>query len=340
MKTILVPGGAGYIGSHTVVELIKEGYEIIVVDNYSNSSPSTIDAIEKITHKKVTVYNFDIRDKFKLNKVFQNHKIDGVINFAGYKAVGESVEKPLMYFDNNLNGMIGLMEVMELNDVYTLVFSSSATVYGIPDMIPIKENSKLNVTNPYARTKLINESLFSDLCQSNSKWRIIALRYFNPLGAHESGDMGENPNGIPNNLAPFITQVAIGKREILNVFGTDYDTKDGTCIRDYIHVTDLANGHILALKRLLEGNIGFEPINLGSGIGYSVFDIINAFEEVIEKKIPYKIIERRPGDIDESIADIDKAKKLLGWYPKHNLKKMCSDSWKWQKKHPNGYKNS
>lgn len=337
MKTILIPGGAGYIGSHTAVDLLNSGYDVVIIDDYSNSSPRVINYIESITNKKVKFYNFDIRNKAELREVFINHKIDGVINFAGFKAVGESVEKPLMYFDNNLFGMITLLEVMDEMEVYNLVFSSSATVYGVPESVPMNEDEPTGATNPYARTKLIIEQILQDLSHSSDKWNIISLRYFNPLGAHKSGDLGEDPNGIPNNLAPYITQVAIGKRSILNIFGTDYNTPDGTCIRDYVHINDLARGHRLALNKLLNQPIGFQAINLGSGKGYSVFDILHAFEKVVGKKIPYKVTARRPGDIDESLASIEKAKTFLDWQPEFDIQEMCADSWNWQQKHPNGF---
>lgn len=337
MKTILVTGGAGYIGSHTVVDLLENDYNVLIIDNYSNSSPRAVNSIESITSKKIKVYNFDIRNREKLKEVFINNNIDGVINFAGFKAVGESVENPLMYYDNNLYGMITLLEIMEEFEVYNLVFSSSATVYGIPESIPMNETDPISGINPYARTKRINEEILQDISLSNNRWNIISLRYFNPLGAHESGNLGEDPNGIPNNLAPFITQVAIGRRSHLNIFGVDYDTSDGTCIRDYVHINDLAKGHRQALDKLFEASIGFQAINLGSGKGYSVFDILRSFEKVVGKEIPFEITDRRPGDIDESVASIEKAKKFLGWEPRFGIERMCADSWKWQQKNPNGF---
>lgn len=331
-------GGAGYIGSHTVLDLIAKGYNVIIADDFSNSSKKVINILEKLAEKKIICYEVDIRDKAKLKKIFKENRIDAVINFAGFKAVGESVEKPLMYYDNNLIGMIVLLEVMEEFSVKRLVFSSSATVYGIPESMPLVEGDSMGATNPYGRTKLIIENILSDLAESDSSWEIIALRYFNPLGAHKSGNIGEDPNGIPNNLAPYITQVAVGKLEKLSVFGDDYDTPDGTCIRDFIHISDLAAGHSASIKFLLSGKgKGFEAINLGSGKGYSVLEIVANFEKAVGKKIPYVIAGRRAGDIPVSYAKIDKAKELLGWEPVHTIEDMCRDSWNWQKKNPDGY---
>ncbi len=338
METILVTGGAGYIGSHTVLDLIAKGYNVIIADDFSNSSKKVINILEKLAEKKIICYEVDIRDKAELKKIFKENRIDAVINFAGFKAVGESVEKPLMYYDNNLIGMIVLLEVMEEFSVKRLVFSSSATVYGIPESMPLVEGDSMGATNPYGRTKLIIENILSDLAESDSSWEIIALRYFNPLGAHKSGNIGEDPNGIPNNLAPYITQVAVGKLEKLSVFGDDYDTPDGTCIRDFIHISDLAAGHSASIKFLLSGKgKGFEAINLGSGKGYSVLEIVANFEKAVGKKIPYVIAGRRAGDIPVSYAKIDKAKELLGWEPVHTIEDMCRDSWNWQKKNPDGY---
>ena len=338
METILVTGGAGYIGSHTVLDLITKGYNVIIADDFSNSSKKVINILEKLAEKKIIYYEVDIRNKAELKKIFKENRIDAVINFAGFKAVGESVEKPLMYYDNNLIGMIVLLEVMEEFSVKRLVFSSSATVYGIPESMPLVEGDRMGATNPYGRTKLIIENILSDLAESDSSWEIIALRYFNPLGAHKSGNIGEDPNGIPNNLAPYITQVAVGKLEKLSVFGDDYDTPDGTCIRDFIHISDLAAGHSASIKFLLSGKgKGFEAINLGSGKGYSVLEIVANFEKAVGKKIPYVIAGRRAGDIPVSYAKIDKAKELLGWEPVHTIEDMCRDSWNWQKKNPDGY---
>jgi len=340
METVLVTGGAGYIGSHTVLDLIKKGFDVIIVDDFSNSSKKVISILEKLADRKIKYYELDIRNKEGLREIFKENKIDAVINFAGYKAVGESVEKPLMYYDNNLIGMIVLLEVMEEFSVKKLVFSSSATVYGIPKAMPLVEDNDMGATNPYGRTKLMIEHILVDLAASDNSWEIIALRYFNPLGAHESGEIGEDPNGIPNNLAPYITQVAVGKLEKLSVFGDDYDTPDGTCIRDFIHINDLAAGHSASIKYLVSGKgKGFEAINLGSGKGYSVLEIIANFEKAVGKKIPYVIAGRRAGDIPVSYARIDKAKKLLNWEPTYTIEQMCANSWNWQKKNPNGYKD-
>ena len=339
MKTVLVTGGAGYIGSHTVLDLISEGFNVIIADDFSNSSKKVIDILENLSGKKISYYEIDIRDRENLRGIFKENQIDAVINFAGFKAVGESVEKPLMYYDNNLIGMIVLLEVMEEFSVKRLVFSSSATVYGVPKSMPLVEDNQMGATNPYGRTKLIIEKILSDVAAADNSWDIIALRYFNPLGAHKSGDIGEDPNGIPNNLAPYITQVAVGKLEKLSVFGDDYDTPDGTCIRDYIHINDLAAGHTASIKYLISGNRkGFDVINLGSGKGYSVLEIVENFEKAVGKKIPYVIAGRRAGDIPVSYAKIDKAKELLGWEPKYSIEEMCKDSWNWQKKNPDGYK--
>lgn len=336
-KTILVTGGAGYIGSHTVLDLLDKNFKVIIVDDFSNSSKKVIEILKEISEKEILFYEFDIRNKIKMEELFKKHKIDAVINFAGYKAVGESVANPLMYYNNNLIGMLSLLEVMKKFNVKNLVFSSSATVYGIPESMPLTEENNLNVTNPYARTKLIIENMLMDLFRSDSEWKIVALRYFNPLGAHESGKIGENPDGIPNNLAPYITQVAVGKLEKLYVFGNDYDTFDGTCIRDYVHINDLARGHTSSINYLFNTPNGiFEPINLGSGKGYSVFEIIENFEKVIEKQIDYEVIGRRAGDIAVSYADINKAKRLLNWEPTYTIEQMCAASWKWQKQNPNG----
>lgn len=338
MERILVTGGAGYIGSHTVLDLISKGFDVVIADDFSNSSKKVIGILEKLAGRRISCYETDIRNKEELRKIFKENKIDAVINFAGYKAVGESVEKPLMYYDNNLIGMIVLLEVMEEFSVKKLVFSSSATVYGVPKSMPLVEDNEMGATNPYGRTKLIIENILSDLAASDSSWEIIALRYFNPLGAHRSGDIGEDPNGIPNNLAPYITQVAVGKLERLSVFGNDYDTPDGTCIRDFIHINDLAAGHSASIKYLVSGKCkGFEAINLGSGKGYSVLEIVENFEKAVGKKIPYVITERRAGDIPVSYAKIDKAKELLGWEPTYSIEDMCADSWNWQKKNPDGY---
>lgn len=334
---ILVTGGAGYIGSHTVVELLNSGFEVVVLDNLVNSSEESLNRIKKITGKDFTFYKVDLLDKQAVQKVFEEQEIDSVIHFAGLKAVGESVEQPLRYYHNNITGTLILCELMERFGVYKLVFSSSATVYGNPERVPIKEDFPLSATNPYGQTKLMLEKILNDLYVSNNKWSIVLLRYFNPIGAHESGLIGEDPSGIPNNLMPFITQVAVGKLAKLRVFGADYPTPDGTGVRDYIHVVDLANGHIKALEKAKETE-GVLTYNLGTGIGYSVLDLVNSFSEVSNVKIPYEIVERRPGDIAECYADPSKANKELGWTARKTIVEMCRGSWNWQTKNPNGYK--
>ncbi|KAA1039313.1 UDP-glucose 4-epimerase GalE [Macrococcus equipercicus] len=340
MKTILVTGGTGYIGSHTVLELLDNNYNVVIVDNFSNSSPIVKNALEKLAGRKIILYNIDICDKKALEQIFKKHSFSGIINFSSYKAVGESVALPLKYYNNNMKGILTLLEVMENYKVFNLVFSSSATVYAEDNEMPLVENDKLSTDNPYARTKLMTEEILQDVADADCKWRFIALRYFNPLGAHKSGEIGESPNGIPNNLAPFITQVAIGKIKQLSVFGADYNTPDGTAIRDYVHVNDLATGHKLALDLLLntDAAVSFETINLGSGKGYSVLEVISEFEKVIERKIPYHITARRTGDMEQSLADITKAAQLLDWRPRYQLSDMCEDSWRWQTRHPDGYK--
>ena len=340
MKKVLVTGGLGYIGSHTVVNLVETGYEVVIVDNYSNSDPKVLLQIKKILgnkKNKVIFYNLNVCDKESLSQIFEKNDIYGVIHFAGVKAVAESVSKPLMYYKNNLISTIILLELMEEYKIYNFVFSSSATVYGSPEKMPLDESMSTSSINPYGRTKLWTESILDDLCLSNNKWKVISLRYFNPIGAHKSGEIGENPQGIPNNLVPFLTQVAVGKRPKLYIYGTDYDTPDGTCIRDYIHILDLAQGHVEALRYLDQKEGGHTVINLGSGKGYSVFDIINTFEGIMGSEIPKEIADRRKGDIPISLADITKAKKLLGWEPKYTLEEMCRDSWKWQQKYPEGF---
>lgn len=336
MATILVPGGAGYIGTHTVVELLNAGYDAVVVDNLSNSKEEAVKRVEKITGKKVTFYKADVLDKDAMRKIFSAHKIDAVINFAGYKAVGESCAKPIEYYHNNIGGMIALIEVMREFNVKNLVFSSSATVYGDPATVPITEDFPLSTTNPYGSTKLFIEYILKDLYKSDNSFNIAILRYFNPVGAHESGLIGEDPNGIPNNLSPYITQVAIGKRPYLNVFGNDYDTPDGTGVRDYIHVVDLAIGHVQAVKKLLT-NSGLFIVNLGTGIGYSVLDMVKAFSKALGKEIPYKIVARRPGDVAQCYADPSLAYKMIGFKATKTLDDMCRDSLNWQLKNPNGY---
>ncbi|MFA8344248.1 MAG: UDP-glucose 4-epimerase GalE [Rhodothermaceae bacterium] len=334
---ILVTGGAGYIGSHTIVQLLEADYEVVVVDNLSNSKVEALTRVEEITEKKVKFYKTDLLNKKALEDVFANEKIDAVIHFAGLKAVGESVEIPLKYYHNNITGTLNLCEVMKKFVVKNLVFSSSATVYGDPHKVPITEDFPLSVTNPYGRTKLMIEEILSDLYKSDDKLNIAVLRYFNPVGAHASGKIGEDPNGIPNNLVPYISQVAVGKREELSVFGGDYKTPDGTGVRDYIHVVDLADGHLKALEKL-EQNPGLVTYNLGTGNGYSVLDIIKSYEEASERKVAYKIVERRAGDIAECYADPEKAEKELNWKAVRGIDEMCRDSWNWQKKNPEGYK--
>ncbi|MGD6776402.1 UDP-glucose 4-epimerase GalE [Sutcliffiella horikoshii] len=334
---ILVTGGAGYIGSHTSVELLNAGYDIVIVDNFSNSNHVSLDRIKEITGKDFAFHEVDLLDKESLSKVFREHSIEAVIHFAGLKAVGESVEKPLFYYHNNITGTLYLCEVMHEHGVKNIVFSSSATVYGLPESVPISESFPLSATNPYGQTKLMIEQIMRDLHVADPDWSISLLRYFNPIGAHESGRIGEDPNGIPNNLMPFITQVAIGKLPQLQVFGNDYDTVDGTGVRDYIHVVDLAKGHLKALEKVLTDK-GVNAYNLGTGNGYSVLEMVKAFEKASQRNVPYKIVARRPGDIGECFADPTKAKEELDWQAEKGLDEMCQDSWKWQKNNPNGYK--
>ena len=333
---ILVTGGMGYIGSHTVVELLNLNYEVVVVDNLSNSSILVKDRIKKITNKDFKFYNVDVTDKESLKKVFEENKIDSIIHFAAFKAVGESVEKPLEYYENNLVGALVVFELMKEFNVNNFVFSSSATVYGKPKSCPIKEDFSLSTTNPYGATKLMIEDIMRDLSKADKNLNLVILRYFNPIGAHESGLIGEDPNDIPNNLMPYITKVAVGQLNELSVFGDDYDTKDGTGVRDYIHVVDLAKGHVASIKKL-EENPGLLTYNLGTGEGYSVLDLVKAFEKVNNIKIPYKIIDRRPGDIDMCYADPTKAFDELGWKAEFGIERMCEDSWTWQSNNPNGY---
>ena len=328
---ILVTGGTGYIGSHTVVELLNEDYEVVVIDDLSNSKIETVDRIKLITGKDFKFYEGDIRDKGLLTKIFKENEIECVIHFAGYKAVGESVKLPLKYYDNNIGGTINLLEVMNEFNCKKIVFSSSATVYGKPERLPIVEDSKLETNCPYGNTKLMIEYILKDLYNSDNSWRVVLLRYFNPIGAHESGLIGEDPNDIPNNLMPYIMKVAMGELPILNIFGDDYDTVDGTGVRDYIHVVDLSVGHIKALEKI-EKNPGLFIYNLGTGKGSSVLEVINTFEKVNGVKINYKITDRRPGDIDACYADVEKAKKELGFVAKYDLEKMCKDSYNFIKK--------
>ncbi|MEA4824154.1 MAG: UDP-glucose 4-epimerase GalE [Clostridiaceae bacterium] len=335
---LLVTGGAGYIGSHTCVELLAAKHEVVIVDNLSNSSSEAIRRIEKIAKQNVTFYNADILDEPKLSSIFEYERPDAVIHFAALKAVGESVAKPLAYYTNNITGTLTLLRVMDAHAVRTIVFSSSATVYGDPATVPIREDFPLSATNPYGQTKLMNEQILRDLHRANNAWKVALLRYFNPVGAHKSGLIGEDPSGIPNNLTPYITQVAMGKREYLSVFGNDYDTPDGTGVRDYIHVVDLARGHIAAVEKLASMDGGVLTVNLGTGRGYSVLEMVKMFEEVSGKQIPYKITARRPGDIATCYADPSLAAELLGWKAERGLREMCEDSWRWQSMNPDGYK--
>ena len=335
--TILVTGGTGYIGSHTVVELLDAGYDVVVIDNLVNSSSESLKRVEQITGKKVRFYEADIRDRKALDRIFEENAIDACIHFAGLKAVGESVSKPVEYYDNNIIGTLVLIEAMRDHNVKNIVFSSSSTVYGNPAFIPITEECPKGIpTNPYGWTKSMLEQILSDVQKAVNDWNIILLRYFNPIGAHKSGLIGENPNGIPNNLMPFITQVAVGRQEKLRVFGNDYDTHDGTGVRDYIHVVDLALGHLKAIEKIAE-NPGLAIYNLGTGNGYSVLDIVKAFEEASGVTIPYVIQERRSGDIATCYSDATKAKEELGWEAQYGILEMCADSWRWQSKNPNGY---
>ena len=337
--SILVTGGAGYIGSHTSIELLQAGYDIVIVDNFCNSKPESLNRIEELTGKKPKFYEVDILDREGLNKVFDENNIEAVIHFAGLKAVGESVEKPIEYYENNISGTLVLCDVMRKHNVKKIVFSSSATVYGMNNKVPFSEDMPTaSATNPYGSTKLFIEQILSDIYVSDNEWSVALLRYFNPIVAHESGRIGEDPNGIPNNLMPYITQVAVGKRKELSVFGNDYDTHDGTGVRDYIHVVDLAKGHLKAVGKVLSSN-GVEAYNLGTGIGYSVLDVVNSFEKASGQKVPYKIVERRAGDIATCYADATKALRELGWKAEKNLDDMCRDSWRWQKNNPNGYDN-
>lgn len=335
---ILVTGGAGFIGSHTCVELLNAGYEIVVVDNYYNANPKSLERVKELTGKDFKSYECDIRDSEGMDKIFKENKIDAVIHFAGLKAVGESCQKPIEYYDNNIGGTLKLCDVMRNNGCKNIVFSSSATVYGMNNVSPLKETMKTGgTTNPYGTTKYMIEIILEDIYKSDNEWNVTLLRYFNPIGAHGSGRIGENPNGIPNNLMPYITQVAIGKRPYLSVYGDDYDTPDGTGIRDYIHVVDLADGHVKAVKNILEGDKGVQIFNLGTGKGYSVLDIVKAFSKAYGKELPYKIAPRRPGDLAVCYSDPTKAKEVLGWEAKRGIDDMCRDSWNWQSKNPNGY---
>lgn len=333
---ILVTGGAGYIGSHTCLELITQGHDVFVVDNLSNSSKESLRRVAKLTKKSIIFYKIDMRDYNKLEEIFIGQKYDAVIHFAGLKAVGESVELPLEYYENNLMSTINLLKLMKKYLVFNLIFSSSATVYGAPKVVPIKEDSPLSTTNPYGTSKLFIEHILQDTFISDDRFSIVILRYFNPIGANASGEIGENPNGIPNNLVPYISQVAVGKLDYVRIFGNNYPTKDGTGVRDYIHVVDLARGHVSALE--MKANIpGIHIYNLGTGIGYSVMEMINAFSKACGKEIPYKVVAPRAGDIAECYSDSSKAMEELHWQATYDLEKMCVDAWKWQSKNPNGY---
>jgi len=333
---ILVTGGAGYIGSHTCLELLRNGFSVVVVDNLSNSSEESLRRVQEITGKALEFHKVDLLNKKHLVEVFEKYKFDAVIHFAGLKAVGESVDIPLKYYHNNITGTITLCEVMAKYNVKNIVFSSSATVYGEPHTAPITEDFPTSATNPYGRTKLFIEEILKDLYVSDNYWNIVLLRYFNPVGAHHSGRIGEDPKGIPNNLMPFISQVAVGKLKELSVFGNDYPTNDGTGVRDYIHVVDLALGHVRALQKLIRKS-GVHIYNLGTGRGYSVLEMISAFEKVSGRKIPYRIIDRRPGDIAECYADPSKAEKDLGWRTERGIEDMCADTWRWQSQNPKGF---
>ncbi|MEZ5478697.1 MAG: UDP-glucose 4-epimerase GalE [Thiolinea sp.] len=337
--TVLVTGGAGYIGSHTCLQLLEAGYELVVIDNLCNSSLQSLQRVAELSGRNaIPFYQGDIRDKSFLQHVFVNHRIHSVMHFAGLKAVGESVEKPLAYYDNNVTGTLTLLEVMQAHGVRRMVFSSSATVYGDPASTPIREDFTRSATNPYGRSKLMIEDILIDLHRADAHWQIALLRYFNPVGAHASGRMGEDPNGIPNNLMPYITRVAVGQYPELSVFGNDYSTPDGTGVRDYIHVVDLANGHVRALQAFASGAIaGLQAINLGTGRGYSVLELVQAFEAASGRPVPYRIVERRAGDIATCFADPRRASEVLGWQAERGLEDMCRDAWNWQQQNPQGY---
>ncbi len=336
MSHILVTGGAGFIGSHTLVELLNNGHDVIVIDNLSNASKISLERVREITGKDILFYEADIRDRAVLDRIFEEHPIDAVIHFAGLKAVGESVAKPIEYYDNNLVGTLVLLEAMRDHGVKKLIFSSSATVYGTPEQLPLTETCRVGgTTNPYGTSKYFQERMLEDVCVSDKEWSVILLRYFNPVGAHPSGRIGEDPKGIPNNLMPYVAQVASGKLECIGVFGNDYPTPDGTGVRDYIHVVDLARGHLAALKKLEEP--GVHIYNLGTGVGYSVLDMIHAFEKACGKTLPYAILPRRAGDIASCYASSEKAERELGWKAEYGIEEMCRDQWNWQKNNPEGY---
>ncbi|PUE45183.1 UDP-glucose 4-epimerase GalE [Limnohabitans sp. 2KL-1] len=336
MGTILVTGGAGYIGSHTVVELLNAGHQVLIVDNLCNSSIAVLDRIEPLAGRNFRFVQADVRDGAALDRIFAEHPVDGVIHFAGLKAVGESVAQPLRYFDNNIGSTLALLQAMDRADVRRIVFSSSATVYGDPEQVPITEDSRLQVTNPYGRTKLMCEDILRDLQQADARWQVAILRYFNPVGAHESGTIGEHPNGIPNNLMPFITQVAVGQREFLSIFGRDYPTPDGTGVRDYIHVVDLAQGHLAALSYLQQQQTSI-TVNLGTGRGVSVQELADTFARVTGVPVPYRFVDRRPGDVAACYADTRLAREALGWQAQLGVERMCADAWRWQSQNPKGY---
>ena len=336
MKSILLTGGAGFIGSHTLVELLQRGYNAVVVDNLSNSCERALDRVRGIAGKDFAFYRADVRDRTALDRIFSEHEIGHVIHFAGLKAVGESCRMPLEYYDNNIGGTIALLESMRAHGVRSIVFSSSATVYGMPERLPLTEDCRVGgTTNPYGASKYYQEGILTDLYKSDARWTVVLLRYFNPVGAHPSGDIGEDPKGVPNNLMPYVAQVASGKLDKIRVFGDDYPTKDGTGVRDYIHVVDLARGHIAAIEGCRKA--GLYVYNLGTGIGYSVLDMIRGFEKACGKSLPYEICPRRAGDIAECYADASKAKRELGWQARFGMEEMCRDQWNWQKKNPNGY---
>jgi UDP-glucose 4-epimerase len=335
-RRILVTGGAGYIGSHTVLALLEAGHEVLIVDNLSNSSAKVLPRLEQLSGQVIPFVQADVRDSAALDRIFAEHRIDGVIHFAGLKAVGESVAQPLRYFDNNVGSTLALLQAMDRAGVRRIVFSSSATVYGDPDQVPINESSRLQVTNPYGRTKLMCEDILRDLQMSDPRWQVAILRYFNPVGAHISGTIGENPSGIPNNLMPFITQVAVGQREFLSIFGQDYPTPDGTGVRDYIHVVDLAQGHLAALNYLQNQQASI-TVNLGTGRGVSVKELADTFARVTGVPVPYRFVDRRPGDVAACYADTRLAREALGWQAQLGVERMCQDAWRWQSNNPKGY---
>jgi UDP-glucose 4-epimerase len=335
-RRILVTGGAGYIGSHTVLALLEAGHEVLIVDNLSNSSAKVLPRLEQLSGQVIPFVQADVRDSAALDRIFAEHRIDGVIHFAGLKAVGESVAQPLRYFDNNVGSTLALLQAMDRAGVRRIVFSSSATVYGDPEQVPITESSRLQVTNPYGRTKLVCEDILRDLLVSDPRWQVAILRYFNPVGAHISGTIGEHPNGIPNNLMPFITQVAVGQREFLSIFGQDYPTPDGTGVRDYIHVVDLAQGHLAALS-YLQNQLASITVNLGTGRGVSVKELADTFARVTGVPVPYRFVDRRPGDVAACYADTRLAREALGWQAQLGVERMCQDAWRWQSNNPKGY---